>query len=180
MASRGGGARRTRPNVLVTGTPGTGKTTTCSLLADAVDLRHINIGDLVREKSLHDGWDEELECHIINEDLVCDELEDMMEEGGILVDYHGCDFFPERWFDLVVVLQTDNSILHDRLTSRGYMGAKLTNNIECEIFQMLLEEARESYKEEIVMPLRSDNVEDISRNVGTLTEWINNWRPSRS
>uniref|UniRef100_A0A0E0Q752 Adenylate kinase n=1 Tax=Oryza rufipogon TaxID=4529 RepID=A0A0E0Q752_ORYRU len=145
MASRGGGARRTRPNVLVTGTPGTGKTTTCSLLADAVDLRHINIGDLVREKSLHDGWDEELECHIINEDLVCDELEDMMEEGGILVDYHGCDFFPERWFDL-----------------------------------MLLEEARESYKEEIVMPLRSDNVEDISRNVGTLTEWINNWRPSRS
>ncbi|BAF21365.1 adenylate kinase isoenzyme 6 homolog [Oryza sativa Japonica Group] len=180
MASRGGGARRTRPNVLVTGTPGTGKTTTCSLLADAVDLRHINIGDLVREKSLHDGWDEELECHIINEDLVCDELEDVMEEGGILVDYHGCDFFPERWFDLVVVLQTDNSILHDRLTSRGYMGAKLTNNIECEIFQMLLEEARESYKEEIVMPLRSDNVEDISRNVGTLTEWINNWRPSRS
>ncbi|KAF2922431.1 hypothetical protein DAI22_07g113100 [Oryza sativa Japonica Group] len=154
MASRGGGARRTRPNVLVTGTPGTGKTTTCSLLADAVDLRHINIGDLVREKSLHDGWDEELECHIINEDLVCDELEDVMEE--------------------------DNSILHDRLTSRGYMGAKLTNNIECEIFQMLLEEARESYKEEIVMPLRSDNVEDISRNVGTLTEWINNWRPSRS
>jgi adenylate kinase len=41
-----------------------------------------------------------------------------MEEGSILVDYHGCDFFPERWFDLVVVLQTDNSILHDRLTSR--------------------------------------------------------------
>ncbi|GJN40475.1 hypothetical protein PR202_gb29690 [Eleusine coracana subsp. coracana] len=110
--------------------------------------------------------------------MVCDELEDMMEEGGILVDYHGCDFFPERWFDLVVVLQTDNSILHDRLASRGYMGAKLTNNIECEIFQVLLEEARESYKEEIVMPLRSDNVEDISRNVGTLTEWISNWRPS--
>ncbi|KAL6871444.1 hypothetical protein ACP4OV_014273 [Aristida adscensionis] len=180
MAAGGGGAaRRARPNVLVTGTPGTGKTTTCSLLADAAGLRHVNIGDLVREKGLHDGWDEELQCHVINEDLVCDELEDMMEEGGILVDYHGCDFFPERWFDLVVVLQTDNSILHDRLTSRGYMGSKLTNNIECEIFQVLLEEARESYKEEIVMPLRSDNVEDISRNVSTLTEWINNWRPCR-
>lgn len=49
---------------------------------------------------------------------VCDELEDMMEVGGNIVDYHGCDFFPERWFDSVVVLQTDNSILHDRLTSR--------------------------------------------------------------
>jgi adenylate kinase len=57
------------------------------------------------------------------------------------------------------------------------MGAKLTNNIECEIFQVLLEEARESYALDIVMPLRSDNVEDISNNVSTLTAWINNWKP---
>ena len=49
---------------------------------------------------------------------VCDELEDMMEEGGVIVDYHGYDFFPERCFDRVVVLQTDNSILYDRLSKR--------------------------------------------------------------
>ncbi|RRT78611.1 hypothetical protein B296_00011541 [Ensete ventricosum] len=64
------GGGRARPNILVTGTPGTGKTTTCSLLADATGVCHINVGDLVREKGLHDGWDEEFECHIINEDLV--------------------------------------------------------------------------------------------------------------
>ena len=69
-AANGGAARRPRPNVLVTGTPGTGKTTTCSLLSEAAGLRHVNIGDLVREKSLHDGWDDDLECHVINEDLV--------------------------------------------------------------------------------------------------------------
>lgn len=64
---------------------------------------------------------------------------------------------------------------------RGYMGSKLTNNIECEIFQVLLEEAKSSYAEEIVVALRSDSVEDISRNVTTLTDWVNNWRPvSRS
>ena len=49
---------------------------------------------------------------------VCDELEDLMEEGGNIVDYHGCDFFPERWFDRVVVLQTDNTVLYDRLSRR--------------------------------------------------------------
>ncbi|CAL9040239.1 adenylate kinase isoenzyme 6 homolog [Musa acuminata AAA Group] len=174
------GGGRARPNILVTGTPGTGKTTTCSLLADATGVCHINVGDLVREKGLHDGWDEEFECHIINEDLVCDELEDKMEDGGNIVDYHGCDFFPERWFDCVVVLQTDNSILHDRLSSRGYMGPKLINNIECEIFQVLLEEAKASYPEDIVIALQSDTVEDISRNVTKLTEWFNNWRPRRS
>ena len=30
--------------------------------------------------------------------------------GGHVVDYHSCDLFPERWFDLVVVLTCDNSV----------------------------------------------------------------------
>ena len=62
--------RRNKPNILITGTPGTGKTTTSSALAEAAKLRHVNIGDLVREKSLHDGRDEDLDCFILNEDLV--------------------------------------------------------------------------------------------------------------
>ncbi|KAF3502257.1 hypothetical protein F2Q69_00044276 [Brassica cretica] len=111
---------------------------------------------------------------------VCDELEDVMEGGGVIVDYHGCDFFPERWFDRVVVLQTENSVLYDRLTKRGYSGTKLTNNIECEIFQVLLEEARDSYQEEIVIALQSDTIEDISDNVASLTEWITTWHGTGS
>jgi broad-specificity NMP kinase len=70
-AQNGGGLRsRLRPNVLVTGTPGTGKTTMSSLVADATGMRHFNISDLAREKGLHDGWDDELDCHVINEDMV--------------------------------------------------------------------------------------------------------------
>lgn len=49
---------------------------------------------------------------------VIDELEEKMSEGGAIVDYHGCDFFPERWFHIIFVLRTDNSILYDRLESR--------------------------------------------------------------
>ncbi|KAL0390142.1 UNVERIFIED_CONTAM: Adenylate kinase isoenzyme 6 [Sesamum calycinum] len=167
--------KRERPNILVTGTPGTGKTTMASALAEATNLRHINVGDLVKEKNLHDGWDEEFDCYVINEDLVCDELEDLMEEGGNIVDHHGCDFFPERWFDRIVVLQTDNSVLYDRLTKRGYTGKKLSNNIECEIFQVLLEEAKDSYQENIVTAVRSDSIDDINRNVSALTDWIRSW-----
>eukprot|EP00252_Welwitschia_mirabilis_P003532 TRINITY_DN13595_c0_g1_i1.p1 TRINITY_DN13595_c0_g1~~TRINITY_DN13595_c0_g1_i1.p1 ORF type:complete len:176 (-),score=25.10 TRINITY_DN13595_c0_g1_i1:277-804(-) len=170
---------RTRPNILVTGTPGTGKTTVCSLLAEdpQLNLHHINLSELVRQKNLHDGWDDEFESFIINEDLVNDELEASMEEGGNIVDYHGCDFFPERWFDCVVVLQTDNSILYDRLANRGYMGHKLQNNIECEIFQVLLEEAHDSYSKDIIMALQNNTIEDVSRNVDILKEWVANWMP---
>ena len=33
---------------------------------------------------------------IPDHDQVCDALEDIMEEGGCIVDHHGCDLFPER------------------------------------------------------------------------------------
>lgn len=42
-----------------------------------------------------------------------------MMEGGNIVDYHGCDLFPERWFDAVFVLRTDNTVLYDRLVKRS-------------------------------------------------------------
>ena len=41
-----------------------------------------------------------------------------MSEGGNAVEYHSSDFFPERWFDAVFVLRTDNTILYDRLQQR--------------------------------------------------------------
>ena len=49
---------------------------------------------------------------------VVDEMEDMMLAGKNVVDYHSCDFFPERWFHLVVVLRTDNTVLYSRLEKR--------------------------------------------------------------
>ncbi|MCG8626004.1 MAG: AAA family ATPase, partial [Proteobacteria bacterium] len=47
-----------------------------------------------------------------------DELEDTVSAGGTIVEFHGCDFFPERWFDAVFVLRTDNTVLYDRLQQR--------------------------------------------------------------
>jgi len=47
----------------------------------------------------------------LDEDMVCDELEEQMTSGGNVLDFHSCDFFPERWFDLVVILRTDTDVL---------------------------------------------------------------------
>lgn len=110
------------PNVLVTGTPGTGKTTMCEVVAERTGVKHVNVGDLVKSQQLHEGWDPKAEAYIVDEDkvrriaslpldvllryqegltgsMLCqvvDALEEVLEEGGVLVDYHSCDFFPER------------------------------------------------------------------------------------
>ncbi|XP_053888069.1 adenylate kinase isoenzyme 6 isoform X2 [Malaclemys terrapin pileata] len=157
------------------GTPGVGKTTLGKELAARVGATYVNVGDLAKEGELYEGFDEEYECPILDEDRVIDELEDKMNEGGVIVDYHGCDFFPERWFHIVFVLRTENSFLYDRLENRGYKGKKLQDNIQCEIFQTIYEEAMSSYKEEIVHQLPSNTPEDLERNLDQIIQWIEQW-----
>ncbi|ETV87736.1 hypothetical protein H257_01209 [Aphanomyces astaci] len=168
---------RRLPNILVTGTPGTGKTTLCQLLAERTPLRNVNVGDLVKEHELHAGRDEDFDCFILDEDKVVDDMDDMMSsaDGGIVVDFHTCDFFPERWFDLVVVLRTDNTTLFDRLTNRGYTAKKVSENVECEIMQVVLQDAQESYVPEIVQELTSVTVADMETNVDRIVSWMNHW-----
>ncbi|XP_074138310.1 adenylate kinase isoenzyme 6 isoform X1 [Sminthopsis crassicaudata] len=157
------------------GTPGVGKTTLGKELASRTGMTYVNVGDLAQEGQLYDGYDEEYECPILDEDRVVDELENKMKEGGVIVDYHGCDFFPERWFHIVFVLQTDNTILYTRLEKRGYNVKKLQNNIQCEIFQILYEEALASYKNEIVHRLPSNVPEELESNLDQIMKWIEQW-----
>ncbi len=59
--------------------------------------------------------------------------------------------------------------------SRGYCGKKLEDNIQCEIFQTVLEEARDSYDPAIVHELRSDCPEDLDQNVECIQTFISDW-----
>lgn len=173
-------ATRTSPNILVTGTPGCGKTTFSQLLSAACSLKQLVVGDLVKEKGLHEGWDAEWEAYTLDEDKLLDEMEDMLADGGNVVEYHSCDFFPERWFDLVVVLRTENSILYDRLQKRGYSQKKIEENLQAEIFGVVAEEAQKSYDANIVVELQSNALPDMQSNVDRAVQWAQQWLRDRA
>ena len=42
--------------------------------------------------------------------------------------------------------------------------------------QVLIDEARESYKEEIIRELQSDTIEQMQQNVAMICDWIRSWR----
>lgn len=117
---------------------------------------------------------------MLDEDKLMDGMEEAMCNGGNIVDYHSCEFFPERWFDIVFVLRTDNTTLYDRLKSRGYSGKKLEDNIDCEIFQTILEEARASYKPEIVHELSSTTGEELEDNLNRICVWLEQWMAEKN
>ncbi|KAM7540221.1 hypothetical protein Aperf_G00000037961 [Anoplocephala perfoliata] len=167
---------RSLPNILITGIPGCGKTTLGTELSRVSGLNFISVNDIAKERDLYDGYDEENECHVLDEDRVVDEIEPMMQEGGQILEYHSCDFFPERWFDVVFVLRTDNEVLYPRLQSRGYKEKKISDLIHCEIVQVALDEARESYEPEIVHELKSNTMEDLIKNVSRIVDWVELWK----
>ncbi|GMM37938.1 nucleoside-triphosphatase [Saccharomycopsis crataegensis] len=168
---------RSLPNIIITGTPGCGKTSHAALLAQQLSqLKHISISEYAKENNCIDGHDQVRDSDIVDEDKLLDALEPELEKGGVIVDWHVCEVFPERLIDLVIVLRCDNSILFSRLSKRGYKENKIQENLDVEIMDILIQEARDSYKSEVVIELRSDDVDQIEENVARISQWVEMWQ----
>lgn len=61
---------RKKPNIIITGTPGVGKTSLCESLALSAHLKHLAINSVAKERNCHDGWDEKLKSWVVDEDKV--------------------------------------------------------------------------------------------------------------
>ena len=172
------------PNILITGTPGTGKTTFAKILEAKINesiqkignykMSHIELSRTIQDNKLYSEIDEENDCTIFDEDMVIDFLEPYIPNGGYIVDFHGSNFFPERYFDFVFVLRTNNTVLYERLKARNYSDKKITNNIDCEIFQICKNEAFESYSEKIIYEFSNNKEEDMNNNINQCFEIFKN------
>ncbi|KAA8643164.1 hypothetical protein EYZ11_008979 [Aspergillus tanneri] len=172
---------RTSPNVVITGTPGVGKTVHCQQLAQDTGLRHLSINQVAKERDCFEIYDSELETWVVDEDRLLDAIEDELLHGGYLIDWHACDLFPKSWIDLVVVLRCPStSVLYDRLSTRAYKETKLQENLDTEIFGVLLEEAKEAFDEEIVVELNSEKDNDVEDNCARISTWIESWKKNQS
>ncbi|RQM04875.1 hypothetical protein DH86_00002664 [Scytalidium sp. 3C] len=167
---------RNLPNIIITGTPGVGKTTHCEVLAENTGLKHLAINDIVKERGCHDGYDEEYQSWIVDEDKLLDAIEDEVKQGGYIIDWHACDLFPKSWIDLVVVLRVDSTQLYDRLKARDYPEVKLQENLDTEIMEVLLQEARDSYDEEIIVELTSNTSDEMESNIERIEAWLKEWK----
>lgn len=167
---------RTDPNILLTGTPGVGKSSIAKKVSERTGMRWFDISKLAIEKKMVEEYDENLSCPIINEARVIKFLKPKVKKGGCILDFYSPDMFPEEWIDVVFVIQTENKILYDRLTERGYEADKLTNNMEYELYGIALEEANEAYDPNIVYPVENSSEEQLEDTVNRICTWIENWK----
>ena len=93
----------------------------CAAPQDDLGFTAIDVGTLVKEHGFHAGRDSEFDTLVLDEDAedkLLDHMEPLMAAGGAVVEFHSVGLFPERWFDLVLVLRANNTVLYDRLKAR--------------------------------------------------------------
>ena len=137
--------------ILITGTPGVGKTTVSSILSEKLDACRININELVDEKHLYTGIDEERGYKIVDMDALFKELNEIVRNMGpdkyIIIEGHLSHLFENS--DLVIVLRANPDVLKGRMETKGWKKDKIRENIEAEAIDLCLYEAFEIYNDKV-------------------------------
>ncbi|MFW5990659.1 MAG: adenylate kinase family protein [Candidatus Nanoarchaeia archaeon] len=131
-----------KPRILVSGTPATGKTTLSKALAGEMKLKLIDVNNLISQENLSEGYDEQRQCQIIDEDKLVKVLISRISEGGV-IDSHMSHYVPPKYADFCIITHCDLKTLKKRLKERGYSQDKVEENMEAEIFDICGQEAYE-------------------------------------
>ncbi len=123
--------------VAVTGTPGTGKTSACDVLA-ARGYAVVDLDDLARQGGFITGRDEargsdEVDVEALRENL----------RVPAKVAFLRSHYAHEMGVDLAVVLRCSPAVLRARLEARGWPPAKVQENVEAEAIDVITQQAVE-------------------------------------
>jgi len=130
--------------ILVTGTPGVGKTPISRLLASKLSAVYINLADLVEREKLISGVDKLRGTLIADTDKVSKRVQEIMKssEHDVIVDGHfAVDVVPTKDVHKVFVLRRDPSELKSAMEERGFKERKLWENLAAEILDVCLWDA---------------------------------------
>jgi len=174
------GTHSNLPNIIVTGTPGVGKTSLSILLADKLNEKyntdkfiHINVGKIIHDQKLYTNWNEEFDVPEFDEDKVIEVLEPLIKQGGNIIDFHSVDFIPNELIHLVVLLRCNNTVLYDRLKARNYAEHKIRENIECEIMEVTADDVKECWPQQKILEMVNEEVDQMENNIDVIIERMN-------
>ena len=145
--------------IIVTGSVASGKTTLAERLSKKLNFEYLDANKIINKIS--EGYDKKRKSKIVdvkklNKNLI-KEINDFKSLNkktnikknnkkivkGLIIDSHLSHYLPKRYVDLCIVTKCDLKKLEKRLKKRGYSKEKIRENLDAEIFDVCLNEAKE-------------------------------------
>lgn len=126
--------------IVITGTPGVGKTSISKILAEKLDAVHIDVNKLVLDEKLDIGYDKERKCYIVDFEKVSKKLIEKIrkinEDNLILDSHYATSVIDPKKIDQVFVLRCNPVELEKRLRERDYPQEKVSENLMAELLDV--------------------------------------------
>ncbi len=130
--------------IIVTGTPGTGKTAFAKKLANKLKYRYLDVNRIISEKNIEEGYDQERKCRIIDVKKLNNVLVELIKKDKkVVIDSHLSHYLPKKYVEKCYVTRCDIKELEKRLKKRKYPKEKIRENLDAEIFDVCLIEAKD-------------------------------------
>jgi len=145
--------------ILISGTPGVGKTTTSNLLKSK-GYSVLNFNDFIIRYGLYFGYDFSRDSVIIDEEILESKIRQELEQlkGLLIIEGHTSEIVPKEFVKVAFILRCNPSILRDRLTlSRDYSLDKIEENVQAEIMDECLIAMQEQLPSSKILELDSTN-----------------------
>jgi len=103
---------------------------------------------IIQKNKLKEHYDRKRKCHVIDTDKLNNALVKLIKdaekkEKGLVIDSHLSHYLPEKYVDLCIVTRCSLKELKNRLQKRHYSKPKIEENLQAEIFEVCLTEAKE-------------------------------------
>ena len=189
--------------IIVSGTPGTGKTILSKKLSIKLNLHYLDVNKIIRKYNIFEGYDKKRKTKIIdvkklnkalinetnnyknsikkltiqknsminsNKKIKYNKIKSFKnKKNGIIIDSHMSHHFPSKYVDLCIVTKCNLKVLEKRLKRKKYSKEKIRENMDVEIFDICLNEAKENkHKIMIVDTTKDINIDKISKKVDSL------------
>jgi adenylate kinase len=134
--------------VVVTGTPGTGKTTLSKDIAAICNFRYVDVNKVVTKYKLSEGFDTKRDCKIIHEKKLVKVLTEIIHQANknkenLVIDSHMSHELLPKLVDKCVITRCNLKTLFKRLKKKKYHDEKINENMQCEIMDVIVSDAHE-------------------------------------
>jgi adenylate kinase len=142
-----------KPALIITGIPGTGKTTISRLLQKKLDATHVDVSKLAISEESTKEIDERRETLIVNMKTLSEELIDLIKKSRkqVIIDGHySPELIQTDLVEKIFVLRRAPWEIKEVLEKRGYSKTKILENVEAEILGTCLHDAISHHPKEVI------------------------------